>query len=225
MEVSARNKPVETGDNKNIASPSSEGNFGNENPVRDNNAEKSDNGIDSVINRKMSKYIISDDMIELLYNQLQDEMINHNLYRSFALYYKDKGLNMLCEYFEKRAKEELNHHEWIYCYLKYCGINIQYPEIPATNVDVEDELTPFELTVKKEIETTRYINEMASLALKEGDYGTFAWLNGNGPVIGELIPEQTEEMSVSNQVLRIAKQNNDWLSKAEAILDFYDKRK
>lgn len=216
-----RGGAVDTGDGANIAASGNEGRFNGEG-ASDNRGKSSVAGIEKMINKGMRKFLISDKMIELLNNQLQDEFINHNLYRSFSLYFRSMGIDTLCEYFELRAKEELVHHEWIYGYLKYCGIPLQYPQIPATNVDVDDELMPFKLTVDKEIETTSTINEIAKVALAEGDYGTFSWLNGNGPVPGKLIPEQTEEMSVSNTVLNIAKRTDaDWVAKGDSILSFY----
>lgn len=222
MEVdNTRGGKVDTGGGSNAAASSSERNF-NGDGARDRRGESSTAGVESSINKGMRRYLISDKMVSLLNNQLQDEMINHNLYRSFSLYFRSKGIETLCEYFELRAKEELEHHEWIYKYLKTCGIPLQYPEIPATNVDVDNELAPFKLTVDKEIETTLSINEIAKVALEEGDYGTFAWLNGTGIVEGKLIPEQTEEMAISNEVMRIANRNDaDWIAKGESVLKYY----
>lgn len=208
-------------DGANSAQSGNENRF-NGSGARDTNAPKTSNGLEREINKGMRKYLISDKMIALLNNQLQDEMINHNLYRSFSLYYKSVGLPKMCEYFELRAKEELEHHNWIYGYLKACGVPLQYPDIPAINEDVTDEITPVKLTVDKEIETTMYINEIVKLAMSEGDYGTLAWLNGNGYVEGKLVPEQTEEMVISNEIFRIASRNDaDWIAKSDAILSYY----
>lgn len=208
-------------DGANSAQSGNENRF-NGSGARDTNAPKTSNGLEREINKGMRKYLISDKMIALLNNQLQDEMINHNLYRSFSLYYKSVGLPKMCEYFELRAKEELEHHNWIYGYLKVCGVPLQYPDIPAINEDVTDEITPVKLTVDKEIETTMYINEIVKLAMSEGDYGTLAWLNGNGYVEGKLVPEQTEEMVISNEIFRIASRNDaDWIAKSDAILSYY----
>lgn len=217
-----RGGTIDTGPGANIASNNDNTENFSGSGGRDRRGEKTGEGVDRIINKGMRKFLISDKMIELLNNQLQDEMINHNLYRSFSLYFRSRGLDSLCEYFELRAKEELEHHDWIYGYLKMCGIPIQYPEIPATNVDVEDEITPFKMTVDKEIETTMYINEIAKEALEQGDFGTFAWLNGNGTCEGKLIPEQTEEMAISNEISRIASRvDADWIAKGDAILSYY----
>lgn len=208
----------------NITDPSQQGRFNGEG-ARDTRGKKT---VDTIppANKGLERYLISDRMVEMLNNQLQDELVNHNLYRSFSLYYRSKGLFKLEKYFMLRAEEEMLHHNWIYGYLAYCGIPLQYPEIPAINIDVANELDPFKLTQEKEIETTGTINEIAKQCLAEGDFGTLCWLNGEGAVDGELIPEQTEEMSISNDVYRIACQQGDWLSKEDKILEYYcSKRK
>ena len=43
-------------------------------------------------------------MIELLVKQMGVELSNHNLYITFANYYKFEGLTKLREYFKRRAK-------------------------------------------------------------------------------------------------------------------------
>lgn len=215
---------VNTPNSPSITDPKNESSFKGDNP-HDRRGEKTTKGLPESINEQMTKYLISDKIIELLYNQLQDELVNHNLYRSFALFYRSEGLFPLEKYFMMRAEEELLHHNWIFGYLAYCGIPLQYPEIPAINVDLKDKVTPFKFTQYKEIETTSTINEIAKEAMTEGDFGTLAWLNGNGAVEGKLIPEQTEEMSISNDVYRISIQDNDWMSKADAILSYYNSKR
>lgn len=215
----ARGGNIPAAPGANIADPGQSSRF-NGGGARDTRGKKTVEDMPP-INKNLEKYLISDRIIELLNNQLQDELVNHNLYRTFSLYYRSKGLHKLEHYFELRAQEEMLHHNWIFAYLAYCGIPLQYPEIPAINVDVTNELDPFKLTQEKEIETTSTINEIAKQCLAEGDFGTLCWLNGEGAVDGELIPEQTEEMSISNDVYRIACQQGDWLSKEDKILDYY----
>lgn len=48
---------------------------------------------------------LSKPMIELLVKQMGVELSNHNLYVTFANYYKFEGLTKLREYFKLRAKQ------------------------------------------------------------------------------------------------------------------------
>lgn len=215
-------EPIKTVEGRNIAEKESQGSA--DDMARKAKTEDTDKTTVGAINTDMRKFIISSNMVDLLNNQLQDEIMNHNLYRTFALFFRSKGLFKLEEYYNLRAKEELEHHDWIYGYLSYCGIPLQYPGVQPINIDgIKDEVEIFSMTVDREIETTAHVNEIYKTAMREGDFGTIAWLMGNSTVKGNLIPEQTEEMSISNDVLRIAKQDADWISKADSILEYYKK--
>lgn len=166
---------------------------------------------------------LSDKIVELLVKQLGHELYNHNLYRSFANYFGVNGLIILEQYYIKRAEEEKKHHDWIIDYLSFNDAAVIYPEIPAIKEEWDDFVTPFELTVEKEIETTDLIDEIINTTMEEKDWGTFGWLMGNGPVEGRLRPEQGEEMSISRTALDIANQEGSWLRKEKSIMDAYEK--
>lgn len=164
---------------------------------------------------------LSDKMVELLLRQLSHELYNHNLYRSFANYYGINGLAVLESYYIKRAEEEKLHHDWIINYLNYNDAAVIYPEVPEIKEDWDDPVTPFKLTVDKEIETTNLIKEMVNYSLAEKDWFTFAWLMGNSPVEGKLLPEQVEEESISRTALDIAEGEGSWLRKEKSIMNAY----
>lgn len=175
------------------------------------------------INKEQRTQLISDEMSLLLCTQLQSELANHNLYNTFATYYGSKGLYKLVEYWKGRASEEYIHHQWIFNYLIQCNVYFEYPEIPITKTEIEDLIDPFNFTVDREIETTGGINNIMNKAMSEGDWLTVAFLLGNGTVEGKLIPEQSEEMKLSMDVLNIAKQDTDWMTKQESIYNLYFK--
>lgn len=166
---------------------------------------------------------LSNTIIEMLVKQLGCEMANHNLYKTFANYFATEGLNKLETYWNGRADEEMLHHSWIFGYLTENDAVFQYPPIPAINVEIKDRITPFEATVDREIETTMGINKIADQALKEGDWATFAWLNGDDPKAGRLVMEQVEEEATSRTALDIAREEGSWLRKEKSILSFYTK--
>ena len=98
-----------------------------------------------------------------------------------------------------------------------------YPDTPSIHTvvaeSIEDEMTPFELTVEVELDTTKGIYEILDAAIEAHDYKTVAWLNAEG----KLIQEQIEEEHVSKVILEIAKQEDSWISKASAIRAAYEK--
>lgn len=170
--------------------------------------------------KEVDSRILSDKIINKLVQQISHEMYNHNLYSGFANYYKIKGLENLYEYYTRRAHEELEHHRWIVDYLNENHIDFTYPTIPEVTETYNDLVTPFELTLDKEIETTNLILDIVDLAQEEKDWITFNWLMRDSAPC--LVAEQREEESISRTALFIAKQEDSWISKADAILNAYN---
>ena len=74
------------------------------------------------------------------------------------------------------------------------------------------------MTVAKEVETTKLINDISDLAIEEKDWQTFHWLDKL------LVSEQIEEESLSRTVRDMANTDASWLVKQDSILDFYENR-
>lgn len=144
---------------------------------------------EKVVNEARKKCSISEEVKVMFVAQLQAELTNYAMYNSFAVWFETKGLDKLGKYYRARANEELTHHKWIMDYLSDCDADFKYPNIPDIDLEINDAVQPFELTVEREIETTGGINRIASQACKEGDWGTISFLNGNYSE-GKLIPEQ-----------------------------------
>ena len=153
---------------------------------------------------------------ELLVKQIGHELYNHNLYRTFANYFAIKGLHKLEEYYTLRAGEELEHHTWIVERLNYADVPYKYPVVHEVDVEIKNEEDTFIQTLDKEIETTNLIYEIVNSAKEEKDWETVYWLQET------LVDEQTEEEHISRKFLKIAKQDTDWISKEEYILDAYN---
>lgn len=173
-----------------------------------------------VIKSSRKKCSISEEVKTMLVAQLQAELTNYALYNSFAVWFETKGLDDLGKYYRARADEELVHHKWIMDYLSDCDADFNYPNIPNIDVDINDAVMPFELTVEREIETTGGINRIANQACKEGDWGTIAFLNGNYSD-GKLIPEQIEEESISRTALDIMRMDASILRRQKEVYDMY----
>ena len=165
--------------------------------------------------------VMSENMIELFIRQISHELHNYTLYRTFANYFGNEGLTILEEYYKLRADEELLHHNWLTKFLNERGVMFKYPAISEITEEFNDYITPFELTVDVEEETTKMIYEMVTLAQKENDWITFAWLMQNDEVNGALVLEQNEEESISNLALDIAMQEGSWFDKQRAIMKAY----
>lgn len=165
---------------------------------------------------------ISDEVAVMLIKQLQSELSNHNLYRTFASYFSNKGFMRLSKYWKDRAKEEYTHSEWINNYLNECNVFFTYPAIPETKVEIENNITPFKAALDVEIKTTKDINSILEKARELKDYQTEAVLIGKEYEFGQLIQEQIEEEKLSRDTLNIASvEGADWLAIQDEIYDRY----
>lgn len=135
---------------------------------------------------------LSDEMVKTLIRQMQAELENYHLYRTFAGYFSRNDLPKLEEYWRGRANEENLHHNWIFNYLCECDAVFEYPEVRAINVDIPDHVSPFRMTVDREIETTMGIYRIVDQAAEEGDWLTFNWLHADDKENGRLVKEQLE---------------------------------
>ena len=163
-----------------------------------------------------TKEVISKEIKDLLTNQLQHEMKNHNLYKMFSLYYNEQAYFKLSLYYSKRAQEELNHYNWIQSYLHDCDIYLKEDlQIPINDNKIKDLKSPFIDTVEREVETTKMIYKIVDAAVKESDWKTFNFLHK------DLIPEQIEEEKLSRTALKIISCDTDLSSKQDSILELY----
>ena len=163
------------------------------------------------MNRKQQ--LISENLSKLLVRQLAHELKNFNLYKTFANYFTIEGIDDLAAYYNKRAAEEMKHHDWIFEYLTEGDVRFEYPEIIPNNIKVKSLLEPFQLTVDREIETTELLYAIYEAAEAEKDHMTCVWLQR------PLLLEQIEEENTSRAALLVMEENADIFIKAERILD------
>ena len=164
---------------------------------------------------------LSDELREMFIKQLAHELMNFTLYNSFSVYYSCNGLEKLGKYYKARAEEELTHQQWIMEYLSDCDANFSYPAISMNDIPaITDNVTPFELTVDREIETTEMLKRIADQAFKEGDWLTLAFLMGNVSA-ARLLPEQVEEESLSRTALDIMRTDDHILRKENQVYDLF----
>lgn len=193
-----------------------------ETKVEENLEPAKDSKVEEPVIERKRVCTLSDKMQELLLRQLSHELQNHNIYRTFANFFGTQGLNVLEEYYIQRAEEEKHHHDWIANYLNSCDAVYTYPEIPKVDYDLTDNIVPFQLTVDKEIETTKLIYEMVDQAFEEKDWITWKWLMGDDDKLGRLVVEQLEEETISRTTLDIASaKEGSWLRKEKSIMDAY----
>lgn len=171
-------------------------------------------------NNKLSYGIINSDVEELLIQQLSHEEYNRNLYITISLYFNDYGYKSLYYYYQRRADEELNHYNSIRAFLDYNHVLYDIPTCEKITEDWNTMEEPFKITLDKELETTKQIYKIVEVAMANNDYITMQWLlNPKG-----LVAEQSEEISISKDILEISMQDSDWHTKEDQIFTIYSNR-
>jgi len=162
--------------------------------------------------RKLS--LISKELATVLLTQLAHELKNYNLYMSFANYFGTEAIVDLECYYKHRAKEELEHHQWIMNYLSEADVKFTYPAIEKNSELFNDYVAPFIQTVEREILTTQMIYDIYSQAESDKDYMTCSWL------YKLLIPEQVEEENISRMARKIMEEEDaDIFIRAHKVLE------
>lgn len=165
----------------------------------------------------LNKCSIHPDLQKMLIEQMSVELYNHNLYRSFANYYSVNGLNKLSDYYSMRAQEEYNHFLWCIKFANESDLRYDLPKIDEVNEKLDNFITPFEIALDAEIETTEMIYDMADRAREVKDNIFLQWLYKSGL----LVDEQSEECSLSRKTLAIMNLDDSILAKQDAIANLY----
>lgn len=172
--------------------------------------------------RRRESYL-SDELAKMLIIQVKNELNNHYLYLNFAIWYDINSYFGQAAYFYHRAGEERNHAQWIMDYLNQADYLFAIPATDAEHIDIYQGKDPFcfasaehvqdphDITLDREIQTTRAINLIKHKAIELNDYITDHWLR-------ELLLEQAEEESLSHTALDIFGHTKDIL-----IIDKYFK--
>jgi len=144
--------------------------------------------------------------------QIAHELKNYNLYQSYANYFSVEGIVDLDVYYQRRAIEEYNHHEWVMKYLSDADFKFMYPAIEQNTEKVTNYMDPFTQTVDREIMTTEMIYAIYEQCQKEKDYMTCSWL------YDKLIKEQIEEENVTRMARTIMEETSDIFLRAKKVL-------
>lgn len=172
--------------------------------------------------RRRESYL-SDAVAQLLITQIKNELNNHYLYLNFAIWYDINSYFGQAAYFYHRAGEEKDHAQWIMDYLNQADYLYAVPATDAEHIDIYKGHDPFSfaaeahvmdphnITLDREVQTTRAINMIKRKAIEVHDYISDHWLR-------DLLLEQAEEESLSHAALDIFGHTKDIL-----IVDKYFK--
>jgi bacterioferritin B len=140
--------------------------------------------------------LISDTMNGALNQQIGNEFSASLQYVAIASHFAVETLPELADHFYRQAQEERDHAMRFVRYVIEAGGRVEIPAIPAPQAVFKSVEEAVQLSLDREKEVTRQINELVDLAIKQTDHITQNFLSW-------FLTEQLEEVSSMDDLLRI----------------------
>lgn len=132
--------------------------------------------------------VISEKIIGLINNRIQQEELSSRLYLSMSNYLNYVGYSGASQLWKKYSDEERKHSEWAYNYL----LDLDIKPMTHKLEEQKQEFTGLEqiiaLSLKHELEITSQCQELAKEAMKENDFMTLE-------LAQRYLKEQVEEIA------------------------------
>ncbi|MEW6203186.1 MAG: ferritin [bacterium] len=139
---------------------------------------------------------------DALNEQLNFEFYSAYLYLSMAAYFEAISLNGFAHWMRSQAKEELMHAMKIYYFVGGRAGRIVLRAVDAPPKEWASPLAAFENAYKHEQKVSGRINNIVTLAIKENDHATVAFLQW-------FVTEQVEEEKTASEVVEKLKLIDD----------------
>jgi len=146
--------------------------------------------------------LISENLDKAINEQVGREFGASLQYISIATYFDTDNLPNLAAFFYRQADEEHMHAMKFVNYIVDAGGKVEIPAIPAPKSDIGSAQEAVELALEWEVEVTRQINGLMSLAIEENDYIAQDFLRW-------FETEQLEEVSTMDRLLSIVRRGVD----------------
>lgn len=141
-------------------------------------------------------------MLKALNDQLNSEMNSSYLYLGMAAYFKSINLDGISAWMSAHSREEWGHAMKIWGYVYEQRNRVTLADIKKPSDAWKSPADAFTAALKAEEKTTAQINDLVTLAQKENDHATFAFLQW-------FVTEQVEEENLFDGVLQKVKAIGD----------------
>jgi ferritin len=140
--------------------------------------------------------LISEHVCTSINEQIGNEFGAMMQYLAIAAHFDRETLPMLAGHFYKQAEEEKEHAYKFIKFLLDAGGRVGIPTIPAPQAAFQFAEDAVKLSLEREKEVTRQINNLVGMAKAESDYTTDTFLQW-------FVNEQLEEVSSMQDLLSI----------------------
>ena len=140
--------------------------------------------------------LISKDLNAAINEQIGQEFMASHTYNNIAAYFENLALKKLAGMFYQQADEEHDHALKLIHYIAQTGGILAIPGVPAPKSDFSSVEEAIKLSVDWELDVTRRINNLMTLAIEEKDYLGQDFLRW-------FVTEQLEEVSSMENLLKV----------------------
>lgn len=138
--------------------------------------------------------MISGEMQQSLFKQLNDEFSSAYLYLAMSAYCNHIDFNGAANWLKQQYEEEQMHATRIYNYLIDQGANVVLQAIPQPPNEFGTILEVFQASLSHEQKMTERLNNISDQALKEKDHATYNLLQW-------FVNEQVEEEATVSEII------------------------
>lgn len=130
-----------------------------------------------------------------LNGQLGEELYSSYLYLAMAAYFEEINLPGFAHWMKLQAQEELGHVMRLFDYINDRRSRVNLGPVKGPQKEWDSPLDAMEAAYKHECLVSGKINECVTLALKENDHSTNAFLQW-------FVAEQVEEEATSDEIVQ-----------------------
>lgn len=146
--------------------------------------------------------MISEKMLKALNEQLNAEYFSSYLYLAMAAYFESENLPGFAHWMRLQSQEEMGHAMKFFDYILDRGGKVTLQPIAAPPAEWASPLAAFEAAYQHEQMISGRINDLANLAIAEGDHASNVFLHW-------FVTEQVEEEKSADEVVQILKKVRD----------------
>lgn len=156
--------------------------------------------------------LISEELNKAFNEEIGRELFASHQYIAIASYFDGRALKKLAALFFKQSEEEREHAMKFVEYLNDVNGKVEVPAVDAPKSDFQSAEEAVRLALEWELDVTKHINDLMTLAVEQKDYAAQEFLDW-------FVKEQVEEVSTMQDLLQIVQQVGEhYLIMVEAYL-------
>ena len=134
------------------------------------------------------EHLLKDSVLKALKKRIKEEEASARLYESMANWFEYQGYFGTAKQWQEYAREEWDHSQWVYKYLRDMGVKPEIGDVEAPEENFSSYVEIVKKSYTHEVDIAKSCNELATLCMKESDYLTL-------PLALKFTKEQVDEIA------------------------------